>query len=28
MDDLWTFPANFWSAPGRVEGLYAEAGGK
>jgi cyclase len=28
MDDLWTFPANFWSGPGRLDGFYAEAGGK
>lgn len=28
LDDLWTFPANFWAGPGRLDGLYAEAGGK
>jgi glyoxylase-like metal-dependent hydrolase (beta-lactamase superfamily II) len=26
-DDLWTFAANFWT-PVRVDGLYAEAGGR
>lgn len=27
-DDLWTFAPNAWSQPGRLDGLYAEAGGK
>ena len=27
MDDLWTFPANFWSGA-RLDGFYAEAGGR
>jgi len=26
MDDLWTFPANFWTGA-RLDGFYAEAGG-
>lgn len=27
LDDLWTFPANFWTGP-RGDGLWAEAGGR
>jgi glyoxylase-like metal-dependent hydrolase (beta-lactamase superfamily II) len=27
VDDLWTFPANFWNTM-RTDGLYAEAGGR
>jgi hypothetical protein len=27
-DDLWAFSPTFWAGPGRLDGLYAEAGGR